>query len=217
LNEKASVIKNKKCTQCKKSKPLKDFYIDRRNKDERFSACKDCVKIVRREYYYNNIEKCKISVIDYYRRNTQKIRDRGKRYYQTNRESIREYQKQYSKKQKEKQRCRRRWHKQMLDPGFRLGHSISTQIYHALKRKKGGWSWEQLVGYTLGDLMKHLENKFQDNMTWENYGQWHIDHIIPISAFNFKSPVDIDFKKCWALTNLQPLWAVDNLRKGATL
>jgi 5-methylcytosine-specific restriction endonuclease McrA len=52
-------------------------------------------------------------------------------------------------------------------------------------------------------------------MTWGNYGRhgWHIDHRIPISAFNFKAPTDIDFKKCWALSNLQPLWSHENQKK----
>jgi hypothetical protein len=54
-------------------------------------------------------------------------------------------------------------------------------------------------------------------MTWDNYGEWHIDHIIPISAFNFNSPEDFDFKRCWALKNLRPIWAHDNLIKQARL
>ncbi|HPG52320.1 MAG TPA: hypothetical protein PLL11_17220 [Spirochaetota bacterium] len=51
-------------------------------------------------------------------------------------------------------------------------------------------------------------------MTWENISKWHIDHIIPVSAFNFNSPDDIDFKRCFALNNLRPLWAVENIKKG---
>ena len=57
----------------------------------------------------------------------------------------------------------------------------------------------------------------KNGMTWETHGKygWHIDHKIPISAFNFESPKDLDFKKCWALINLQPMWAKENIRKGA--
>jgi hypothetical protein len=54
-------------------------------------------------------------------------------------------------------------------------------------------------------------------MTWENYGEWHVDHIVPVSAHNFETTEDIDFKKCWDLSNLQPLWATDNMRKNAKL
>jgi len=71
------------------------------------------------------------------------------------------------------------------------------------------------VGYTLEDLKFRLEKQFAENMTWNNYGKkgWEIDHKIPIAAFNFETPTDTDFKKCWALKNLQPLWSAENIRK----
>jgi len=64
--------------------------------------------------------------------------------------------------------------------------------------------------------MKHLESLFLPGMNWENYGfyGWHIDHIIPVVKFRFETVDDPDFKKCWSLTNLQPLWAKDNYKKG---
>ena len=66
--------------------------------------------------------------------------------------------------------------------------------------------------------MSHLEASFTDGMTWENYGTyWHVDHIVPLSAHNYKSAEDIDFKKAWALGNLQALEASQNLAKGAKL
>ena len=74
-----------------------------------------------------------------------------------------------------------------------------------------------LVGYTLTELMEHLESKFQPGMTWDNYGEWHIDHIIPISYFDYSSYDDETFKICWDLNNLQPLWAKDNLIKSNKL
>ena len=80
-----------------------------------------------------------------------------------------------------------------------------------------GRRWETLVGYTAQDLIKHIESQFVDGMNWENRHRWHIDHIIPVSAFNFTEPEHIDFKRCWALENLQPLWAKDNMRKHAKL
>jgi hypothetical protein len=51
-------------------------------------------------------------------------------------------------------------------------------------------------------------------MTWENYGKWHIDHKRPIASFNFTSYEDPEFKECWALNNLQPMWAKENMSKG---
>lgn len=70
-------------------------------------------------------------------------------------------------------------------------------------------------------MRNHLEAQFAPGMTWENHGngdgRWHVDHKIPLSAFNYETPDDIDFKRCWALSNLQPMWAADNIKKGAKL
>jgi hypothetical protein len=65
--------------------------------------------------------------------------------------------------------------------------------------------------------MSHISPKFQKGMTWENYGKWHIDHIIPVSAFEFEKETDDQFRKCFSLNNLQPLWAHDNIVKGAKI
>jgi hypothetical protein len=96
---------------------------------------------------------------------------------------------------------------------------MSGMMWFALKEKKGGRTWEALVDYTLDDLMRHLEKQFQQGMSWDNYGKtgWHIDHLIPVSAFNFKTYDDIDFKRAWALSNLQPMWAKENMSKGAKI
>jgi len=100
----------------------------------------------------------------------------------------------------------------------RLSNAIRANIRDALHRKGGDKKergWESLVGYSIRDLMKHLEKQFTAGMSWANYGEWHIDHIIPVSKFNFTSTDDFDFKRCWALSNLQPLWASENVRKHA--
>ncbi len=70
------------------------------------------------------------------------------------------------------------------------------------------------LNYTSEELKKHLENQFQEGMTWDNYGEWHIDHIKPESWFSYKEIGDSEFKKCWALSNLQPLWAWQNIDKS---
>ena len=62
--------------------------------------------------------------------------------------------------------------------------------------------------------MSHLESKFTEGMTWDNYGEWHVDHKKPMTLFEFTSTDDEGFKECWALDNLQPLWGKDNLSKG---
>lgn len=71
--------------------------------------------------------------------------------------------------------------------------------------------------FTLQELMLHLEKRFVPGMTWQNYGEWHIDHIRPDSSFSYESATDPAFLECWALSNLQPLWKLDNLKKGSKL
>ena len=97
----------------------------------------------------------------------------------------------------------------------KINNSIKSNIYHSLKGNKNGRNWENLVGYTLNQLIKHLKKTLPIGYSWDDYfsGKLHIDHIIPISAFNFKKPEDIDFKKCWALSNLQLLSKEQNQKK----
>jgi len=101
-------------------------------------------------------------------------------------------------------------------PKHRISRNIRTGIYKSLHTGKGG-GWEKAVGYTLLELKKYLEKQFVDGMSWDNYGEWQIDHIKPISGFNFQSMKDPDFKRYWALSNLQPLWAEDNWHKRKKL
>lgn len=105
-------------------------------------------------------------------------------------------------------------------PRGRLDNAITAGVSFSLapgsKAKRSTFS---LLGYSLTELMSHLEAKFSAGMTWANYGRkgWHVDHIIPKSAFNYETPDDLDFKRCWALDNLQPLWEFDNISKGDDL
>ena len=87
---------------------------------------------------------------------------------------------------------------------------LSSIIYYNKKSK-------QILGYSIDEFKSHIENLFEPGMCWENHGKWHIDHIIPISRFKYKSINDKAFKKCWALKNLRPLWAVENMKKGARI
>ena len=71
----------------------------------------------------------------------------------------------------------------------------------------------QLLGVPNAEfLWNHLEKQFQSGMTRENHGKWHIDHIIPCTAFDLTDPEQQ--KKCFHYTNLQPLWAIDNMKKS---
>jgi transposase-like protein len=102
----------------------------------------------------------------------------------------------------------------------RIRQSISSQIVQHLARHRSKKTSStksilcEILGYTSDDLIAHLENQFEVGMSWENYGQWHVDHKIPVSWFYFESVNDVQFRQCWALTNLQPKWARDNLVKS---
>ena len=104
--------------------------------------------------------------------------------------------------------------KKMQKIEYRLTRSLSRLIHKALKENKEGGRWRTAVGYTVSELKQHLESQFTEGMSWGNYGEWHIDHIIPQSFFRFSSLDDVEFKMCWRLENLQPLWAIDNIVKS---
>lgn len=113
---------------------------------------------------------------------------------------------------------RKLYHKLSKDPIFRLHHNLRGNITNALKHqnsKKIARTF-QILHFTSDQLHQHLESLFTDGMTWENYGRggWHIDHKRPISSFNFTSETDPEFKKCWALSNLQPLWETTRVING---
>jgi hypothetical protein len=103
------------------------------------------------------------------------------------------------------------------DPAWRVSAHMRVLMHRALRSRKQGRSWRDLVPYSLSELMAHLERQFLPGMTWENCGRWHIDHKIPRKFFQAQSADDPAFQQVWALSNLQPLWAIDNIRKSAKL
>ncbi len=103
------------------------------------------------------------------------------------------------------------------NPAFRITCSIRSQIVYHVKRqrKKKTRKTFPALGYTVAELMAHLEAQFVDGMNWDNYGSvWHIDHKRPASWYSFESMDDQAFKECWGLDNLQPMFAFDNISKG---
>jgi len=93
---------------------------------------------------------------------------------------------------------------------------MGTAIRNSLKLKKLSKDdrvWEKRVGYSTEDLKKHLESQFTEGMSWDNFEDWHIDHIIPQNLFIYESFEDEQFKMCWCLENLRPLWGKDNVTR----
>ncbi|UYE95733.1 hypothetical protein HAAEEKHM_00013 [Sinorhizobium phage AP-16-3] len=106
--------------------------------------------------------------------------------------------------------------KRRSTPKGHLEWTMRTAVRRALGgNEKAKRRTFDLLGYTVDDLKRHLEAQFTRGMSWENYGEWHIDHILPLAIHEYESAECPDFKRAWALTNLQPLWAKDNMSKGA--
>jgi hypothetical protein len=101
------------------------------------------------------------------------------------------------------------------DPLFRLIHNMRTRVKNAIKADSGEKAEKtmELLGCSVQHVRDHLESQFTKGMTWETQGEWHVDHIRPCASFDLTDPEEQ--KKCFHWTNLQPLWAQDNLRKGA--
>lgn len=191
---------------------------------------KEEIKEYNKKYYLANKKKAKEKMKEYYKANKKEIREQQKEYYQSHEEEIKESSRNYRKENPEKRRETNRKYsqdhkeernkyvgnKKETDPHFKLRGNVGSLINKRLKKrnsKKDGPMAEYLP-YTIKELKDHLENQFTRGMTWENYGKWHLDHILPDSSFNYTSTTDEEFKKCWALENLQPLWAIDNILKG---
>ena len=170
---------------------------------------------------YNTKEKQREHDRRYYKENKEKFRLKAKRKYKN---STLEQKKKHSMLSAEWNKKNRKKANKYLkeyflrrykEPMFKLNVIMSTNIRKALNGKKNLKSWQRLAGYTKDDLVKHLEKQFDDKMNWGNHGSyWHIDHIKPKSWFNYTCPEDKEFKECWALSNLQPLEAKKNMRKG---
>jgi len=203
----------KTCSKCGETKPIDEFCKGR-------NVCKICRSQYDKEYYLKNKDKIRERDKEYQKENRlenkDNIREYQKEYWLKNREKLREPQKEYRLKNKDKinEYFKERYR---TVPKFRLRLNIGNAMCKSLHGNKKGRHWEDLVGYTLDELRAHIEKQFMDGMNWENYGEWHIDHIIPISRWNFTKPEHVAFKKCWALDNLQPLWAEENLSKNARL
>jgi hypothetical protein len=144
-----------------------------------------------------------------------------KRHYEANKDKEKEvrdvwYAANKHKKQAYERQFRKEYYKK--DSTFRIGLNVRVRLGNSLKKIHAYSKISSIVKDNLGcsiqELKKHLESKFQPGMTWNNYGikGWHIDHIVPISSFNLSDPEQL--RKACHYTNLQPLWAKDNLKKG---
>jgi hypothetical protein len=202
------------CKKCGVEKELSSEFFHK-SKNGLKSECKVCCAIYAKKWRENN---------------EKEIKEYNKEYKADNKEKIKVYNKQYKidhkKESNEQLKIKRK-----NNPIFRLRQLISTAVFCALKRKnntKNG-SILKFLPYHISQLKEHLENQFERWMTWNNQGKydpkiwddndpatwtWNMDHIIPHSTFNYTSMEDENFQKCWALENLRPLSAKQNILDG---
>ena len=166
-----------------------------------------------------NIGGKKVSDKKWREKNKESVKEYVKSWYEQNKEHRKEYIKEYHKNNIDKIRKTKRDYernRKARDPIYKLISNFRTAIYTVLKESnvdKYGHYFDVLQ-YTPEELITHLELQFKDDMSWDNYGIWHVDHMLPITSFDIREMGDEEFMKCWSLDNLQPMWGEENIRKS---
>jgi hypothetical protein len=166
-----------------------------------------------------NVGGKKVADKKYREKNKEKLSKKHKDWYENNKEKWNEYIKEYREKNRDKiKQLKRNYEKtrKTNDPLYKLISNFRTAIYQVLKENRvdKNQSYFDVLQYTPDQLINHLEKQFTEGITWENYGEWHVDHKLPISSFNIQKMGDSEFMKCWSLENLQPMWGEENIRKS---
>jgi hypothetical protein len=183
------------CNSCKKERLINEFCKDKSKRDGLRSQCKKCSLQYAKQYLQNHKEQKQQYLKNYYQ--CKKLL--YKQYNQEHREQRNQYQK----------------NKFRTDVSFKIAFCLRIRLNQVLKGNYKSQSIVELLGCSIEQLKQHLESKFTNGMSFSNYGLWHIDHIRPCS--NFDLSLESEQRKCFHYLNLQPLWAVDNLKKGKTV
>lgn len=198
--------------------------------------CVECMRIKCKEYKDKNKDKIKVARLKYIKENRLKINEADKKYRAKNkdkilakrRERVRRNPEKYKLKSREYhvknadkiRESRREYYRDYMrekrkDPAFQMKTVIRSMVRRLINKTKMNINsrTEEAVGYTCDQLKKNIESKFLDGMSWENRSDWHVDHIKSIKSYiddGVTNPKIIN-----SLSNLQPLWIKDNLKKGA--
>lgn len=195
-----------------------------KNKNYRRKYCS--VKCNQKSYYEKNKDKKNKKTKERYLNNRDHCLEIGRRWHSEHKDYKKEWYKKNKDRLKESARAYREANRDKIkkyinnkyktNPSFKLRHILSTRIKIALKGTKNN-DTVTLLGCNVKKAREHLEKQFKEGMTWENHGYngWHIDHIIPCASFDLTDPEQQ--KKCFHYTNLQPLWAEENISKGAKI
>jgi hypothetical protein len=195
-------MNQKECTKCKVIKPISDYNKDKSKSDGLYSSCRICYAIYKKSYYDRNKKNVIKKVAEWGNKNIEKVRVNKLKYSKS--EKGRQVMRTYSKLNKNKyypktpeQKLKALWRKKMSKVKNRVSFSFKTFDF---------------LGYNASDLKKRLEMNFKPGMSWDNHGEWHIDHKKPLSYFDYSNTNEV--RNSWLLCNLQPLWAKENLTKN---
>jgi hypothetical protein len=185
----------KLCPKCQVEKPMSDFHACARYKDGKQVYCISCRRILVRNDKRERYAK------DHRLREHLKEYQRRKRKTPEHRKRMREYFASYKKE----------------NPNFRIAGNLRVRMWQVLKKNKKVKKTIELLGCSVEDFKRHIESKWKNGMTWHNYGRtgWHIDHIIPCASFDLSS--ESEQRKCFHWSNMQPLWASENIAKSAKI
>ena len=186
---------------------LKNIDKFQKYQEEYRETHKEESKLYRKEYTLNKKEEIYKSRHEYYLKNKEDFAFR----YEKNKDKIKKQQKLWRLNNKE---TRKKYMQNRIknNVNCRVVHNISSRIRIALEGNPKLSTTKKLVGCSIKTLRNHLGQRFTKGMTWNNYGKWHIDHIKPCASFDLSK--ESEQHKCFHYTNLQPLWAKDNLSKN---
>lgn len=223
----------KACLICREFKPHTEFHRQSSRRDGYCDWCKLCKSQIKKKEYEGNRAAILVKSAEYrkafpekvaaakasaYRNNREHYRARSREKYLENREAILKYSAEYRAANRERKSATDRAYvrrRMKEDPAFKMSYAIRCRIGYAFRSMsvpKTGKT-KEMLGCDWGFLKAHIEGQFLPGMSWENRGDWHIDHIIPLAS---ATTVE-EMEALCHYSNLQPLWAADNIRKGARI
>lgn len=199
------------CSGCKQNLPKDRFGKNPRTRDGLRAYCFDCKRLESRAYRERNPEASALSTKRWVQRNPDKVEAKRQRWIKRNPGRQAELARLRRQRNSERARSYDRAYTSRIE--VRIHRAVSSRLrMHINKESKAAF---EILGYSREALIAHLEMQFSKGMNWENYGEWHIDHIVPLASFKVSGLNDPLLRQAWCLTNLRPVWARENLTKNA--
>lgn len=210
------------CSKCKINKTIDNFHkgrVECKSCNKKYkSENKEKISLQKQKYYLENkiyiLNRCK----EYRRKNEEIVKERARKSARKNRGKRKLYYKNYLSKEENKQKkrdyennCRKN------DLNFKLKKNLRGRVSAAVRGIYKSRSTMELLGCSIEYFKEHLENQFDNDMSWVNYGYrgWHVGHISPCENFDLR--LEEEQRKCFHYTNLKPQWGKENIRNGDLL